>query len=85
MSSTRNRVSGQVGPKKASESNRTHLAGKSVEDTFQPKEDPGALKKLTIQIDVDLHRRLKAIAAQEGKTMREIVEEQLTVYVTSKK
>ncbi|MCS5480609.1 hypothetical protein NYP18_13210 [Corynebacterium sp. YIM 101645] len=40
---------------------------------------------MTIQIDVDLHRRLKAIAAQEGKTMREIVEEQLTVYVTSKK
>lgn len=85
MNSTRNRVSGQVGPKKVSESARTNLPGKSVEDTFQPKGDPGTLKKLTIQIDVDLHRRLKAIAAQEGKTMREIVEEQLTAYVTSKR
>lgn len=85
MSSTRNRVSGQVGPKKASESTRATFSGKSVEDTFQPKDDPQALKKLTIQIDIDLHRRLKAIAAQEGKTMREIVEEQLTVYVTSKR
>lgn len=85
MSTTRNRVSGQVGPKKENDKVKVSPSLSSVEGTFHPKNDPESLKKLTIQIDVDLHRKLKAIAAQEGKTMREIVEEQLTVYVTSRK
>lgn len=84
MSTTRNRMSGQVGPRKAASKAQPAAENTSVESAFQPKDAPESLKKLTIQIDVELHRRLKEIAAREGKTMREIVEEQLTKYVTSK-
>lgn len=84
MSTTRNKMSGQVGPRKPASKARPDAENTSVESAFQPKDAPESLKKLTIQIDVDLHRRLKEIAAREGKTMREIVEEQLTEYVTSK-
>lgn len=84
MSGTRHRVAGQVGPKKKSASAATEDSHNSVAGSFRPTDDPAALKKLTFQIDVDLHRQLKAIAAQEGKTMREIVEEQLTSYVIAK-
>lgn len=85
MSTTRNRMSGQVGPRRAaSKAQPDNAENTSVESAFQPKDAPESLKKLTIQIDVELHRRLKEIAAREGKTMREIVEEQLTEYVTSK-
>lgn len=83
MSTTRNKVAAQAGPRKSS--GKTSTARNSVADTFQPKNDPDSLKKLTFQIDVELHRQLKAIAAQEGKTMREIIEEQLISYVKAKR
>lgn len=85
MSTTRNKVAAQAGPRKAATKEKASASRSSVEDSFRPKDDPATLKKLTFQVDVDLHRRLKAIAAQEDKTMREIVEEQLTRYVTSRK
>lgn len=83
MSTTRNKVAAQAGPRKST--TKTSTSRSSTKDAFRPKDDPASLKKLTFQIDVDLHRQLKAIAAQEDKTMREIVEEQLTRYVSSKK
>lgn len=85
MSNNRNRVAAQAGPRRSVTRAKADTSHASTNDAFRPKDDPASLKKLTFQIDVDLHRKLKAIAAQEGKTMREIVEEQLERYVTSKK
>ncbi|MGP6175361.1 hypothetical protein [Corynebacterium sp. A21] len=86
MSTTRDRVAGNVGPKRkasnvASESDVTKTG---VESTFRNDDSAKTLKKLTIQIDIDLHKSLKLVAAQEGLTMREIIEDQLYKYVNSK-
>ena len=43
------------------------------------------VKKMTIEIDRDLHAELKVIAAQKGVTIREIVSTYLEEYVHNNK
>ena len=42
-------------------------------------------KKMTVEIDRELHAELKVIAAQKGMTIREIVSNYLEEYVRNNK
>ena len=52
-----------------------------MKSAFHQSSSRDYVKKMTIEVDRDLHAELKAIAAREGLTIREIVGSYLEKYV----
>lgn len=55
----------------------------TVDDAFHSNRQSDYTTKFTVQLDTELHRKLKLTAALEGRTMREITEDALEHYLTT--
>lgn len=54
---------------------------KSVQSAFRQSSSRDYVKKMTIEVDRDIHTELKVIAARQGLTIRDIVGSYLEDYV----
>ncbi|HAT6664148.1 TPA: hypothetical protein NJV08_002504 [Corynebacterium striatum] len=83
MTTSKARARAQQGPrtKKKATKKSTATPTESVRSAFRQPSSRDYVKKMTIEVDRDLHAELKAIAAREGVTMREIVGSCLEEYV----
>ena len=88
MSTSKERARAQQGPrtstKKAAKLTPA-VEKKTVRSAFHQPTGRDYVKKMTIEIDRDLHAELKVIAAQQGVTIREIVSTYLEEYVHNNK
>lgn len=88
MSMNRERARAQQGPRfsvKKTAKVAPVAESKSVRAAFHQPAGRDYVKKMTIEIDRDLHAELKVIAAQKGVTIREIVSSYLEEYVRNNK
>ena len=84
MSTSKERARAQQGPRTSTKkaAKLTPAAEKkTVRSAFHQPTGRDYVKKMTIEIDRDLHAELKVIAAQKGVTIREIVSTYLEEYV----
>lgn len=56
----------------------------SVDDAFHSGRQSDYTTKFTVQLDTELHHKLKLTAVLEGRTMREITEDALENYLHAK-
>ena len=88
MSTSKERARAQQGPR-ASTKKAAKLAPaaekKAVRSAFHQPTGRDYVKKMTVEIDRELHSELKVIAAQKGVTIREIVSNYLEEYVRNNK
>ena len=76
------RARAQQGPRKKKNANPAASTGKkSVRSAFRQSSSRDYVKKLTVEIDRDVHAKLKVIAARKGVTIRDIVGSYLEGYV----
>ena len=87
MTTSKQRASGQLAPRGAKKTARgtAKTETKSARSAFHQTSNRDYVKKMTIEIDRDLHAELKVIAAQKGVTIREIVSTYLEEYVHNNK
>lgn len=83
MTTSKQRASGQLAPRGAKKTTRgtAKTETKSARSAFHQTSNRDYVKKMTIEVDRDLHTELKMIAAREGVTIRDIVESYLEKYV----
>ena len=83
MTTSKSRARAQQGPRSPRRATKktTTTATKTVQSAFHQSSSRDYVKKMTIEVDRDLHAEIKAIAAREGLTIREIVESYLEKYV----
>ncbi|MDN6552473.1 MAG: hypothetical protein L0L28_06850 [Corynebacterium flavescens] len=88
MSTSKERARAQQAPrtptKQAAKPNPA-AEKKTVRSAFHQPTGRDYVKKMTIEIDRELHAELKVIAAQKGVTIREIVSTYLEEYVHNNK
>lgn len=84
MTTNKSRARAQQGPRAARKTTGTvtPTAHDSARSAFHQSSSRDYVKKMTIEVDRDLHAELKTIAAREGLTIREIVGSCLEQYVT---
>ena len=88
MTTSKARARAQQGPRTSSKKTATPTSAaekKTVRGAFHQPTGRDYVKKMTIEIDRDLHAELKVIAAQKGVTIREIVSNYLEEYVRNNK
>lgn len=88
MSTSKERARAQQGPRTSSKRSAkpTPTAEKkTVRSAFHQPTGRDYVKKMTVEIDRDLHAELKIIAAKKGVTIREIVSTYLEEYVHNNK
>ena len=81
MSTSKERARAQQGPRTSTK--KTAKPTPAVEKKTPTGRD--YVKKMTVEIDRELHSELKVIAAQKGVTIREIVSNYLEEYVRNNK
>lgn len=83
MTNRKTRARAQQMPRAAKKStkNTESIAESSVRSAFHHSSSRDYIKKMTIEVDRDIHAELKAIAARQGRTIREIVGSYLEQYV----
>lgn len=83
MTTSRTRARAQQGPRSPRGATKKveTTDKKTVKSAFHQSSSRDYVKKMTIEVDRDLHAELKAIAAREGLTIREIVGSYLEKYV----
>lgn len=88
MSTSKQRARAQQGPRTSKKEVVNSAAAsekKTVRDAFHRPTSRDYVKKMTIEIDRELHADLKVIAAQKSVTIREIVSSYLEEYVRKNK
>ena len=79
---TTERARAQQGPRRKKTTKKKAGTGKKpVRSAFRQSSSRDYVKKMTIEVDRDVHAELKAIAARQGVTIREIVGSYLEDYV----
>jgi parB len=88
VTTAKTRANTQLGPqtakrtvKKATTRNATTTANPSVRLAFRQPSTRDYLKKMTIEVDRDVHTELKAIAARQGLTIRDIIGSYIEQYI----
>ncbi|MCS4492590.1 hypothetical protein [Corynebacterium sp. ES2715-CONJ3] len=88
MSTSKERARAQQGPRTSTKKAAKPASAsekKTVRDAFHRPTGRDYVKKMTIEIDREIHADLKVIAAQKGVTIREIVSNYLEEYVHNNK
>ncbi|MCF4007766.1 hypothetical protein L1O03_11380 [Corynebacterium uropygiale] len=81
MTTSKARARAQQGPRTGKTTTKKTVSTGTVRSAFRQSSSRDYVKKMTIEVDRDLHSELKAIAARKGVTMREIVGSCLEGYV----
>ncbi|MDP9852815.1 hypothetical protein [Corynebacterium lowii] len=83
MTTNKTRARTQQGPRTAKKTTKKTATtpNESVRAAFHQSSSRDYVKKMTIEVDRDLHAELKATAARQGLTIREIVGSYLEEYV----
>ena len=88
MSTSKERARAQQGPRTSTKKTAKPTPAaekKTVRGAFHQPTGRDYVKKMTVEIDRELHAELKVIAAQKGMTIREIVSNYLEEYVRKNK
>jgi hypothetical protein len=88
VTTSKARARAQQGPRTSSKKTAKPTPAaekKTVRGAFHQPTGRDYVKKMTIEIDRDLHAELKVIAAKKGVTIREIVSNYLEEYVRNSK
>ena len=88
MSTSKERARAQQGPRTSTKKTAKPTPAaekKTVRSAFHQPTGRDYVKKMTVEIDRELHSELKVIAAQKGVTIREIVSNYLEEYVRNNK
>ena len=88
MSTSKERARAQQGPRTSTKKTAKltpAVEKKTVRSAFHQPTGRDYVKKMTVEIDRELHAELKIIAAQKGVTIREIVSNYLEEYVRNNK